>query len=298
MLLFWLIVLLSCINSVAAVLCSSFDQENCFGCTSSGECFWEEESCETLENSVNCGDIGITSVDDEEHHHADEEHEEPCQKDGAFPFYCSKELAIQVSPLDATTMLYGLYMPDDDSRIVMSSYAGPEAECTCEPLAEACKEKITDAGYNYPFYCDAISAEEISPTSGSHSPHGHSIMLFMPDNASPMIHDGSYDGDAPVCSCDESTTDDGNHNHHHADDYEDDDTIGGSSSDNSSSSSSKKSNKGNKAAVIAVGVIVVVLIGLGFLFFVKRSISADDDHPNKPKGKPLQTDEEDNEKGI
>lgn len=135
----------SLLLSVAdAVLCSSFDERSCTGCTSSGECEWDADgaTCLTIADSPNCGGIGITSVDDgmtmdDGHHHDDAATDDgvdlsgACQSEGSYPLYCTEEESNGVSPDGSSHAMAGHFMPDGVT-MYHGDYTGDADACDCE----------------------------------------------------------------------------------------------------------------------------------------------------------------------
>ena len=63
---------------------------------------------------------------------------------------------------------------------------------------------------SYPLYCTEAEAIAASPEASAHEMSG----AWMPNAASPMIMDGTYDGDASECPCGDADGDHGDHGDH------------------------------------------------------------------------------------
>ena len=106
-----------------------------------------------------------------------------------------------------------------------------DATGVCETVADSanCQDPVgitmvDDGGEacqvagSYPFYCTEAEAIAASPEAGAHEMSG----AWMPNGASPMIMDGTYDGDASECPCGDADGDHGDHGDHGDGDHDGD----------------------------------------------------------------------------
>ena len=125
------------------VICSSYDEMHCQGCTSDGPCHWggpslgctakTDEKCETPNDGHGGGEHGNSGDPDSGHGvghgdhgsgHGEHGHggggsdpgfvcdpvSEPCQKDSTFPLYCEAASADAASPVEDHHMMAGLFI--------------------------------------------------------------------------------------------------------------------------------------------------------------------------------------------
>jgi len=156
------------------VICSSYDEMHCQGCTSDGPCHWggpslgctakTDEKCETPNDGHGGGEHGNSGDPDSGH---------------------------------------GVGHGDHGSGHGEHGHGGGGSDpgFVCDPVSEPCQKDST-----FPLYCEAASADAASPVQDHHMMAG----LYMPNpdptKGLPKMHHGNYDGDAPSCAGKAGTT--------------------------------------------------------------------------------------------